>query len=510
MAEREWREATDMKPAVLWLVVVLVVAAGLRFLHLGHGIPFALGIDEPEIMTRVVRMMKTGDLNPHFFHYPGLLFYVHLAVACGRFIVGAASGAFPSLDVVDQVDFFLWARAVTVLFGVGTVFIVHQIGLRWGARHGLLAAGLMAVMPMHVRESHYVLTDVPVTCFTTLAFLLSLVAHERTTAKAFLWAGVAAGLAMATKYTAGMAILLPLVAAWMTLNAKPSRVLCVVAALGGWVGAFLLAAPYTLLDLPAFLNGFAHLMTSYGERSYADPPAIIYLKHLRLNFGWPATILMLSGLVLGVVRSVKGPGRVRWTLLVVFPVLFFYALSRQGLVYARYLLPAIPFACILAAIAVISGVSLLRRFNIPRAPRTALITALTVAALLPPAVTAVGFVRTIGRTSTQAQAYAWLLEHVPQGSRVVIERFEVRLSEARYNPAYVTSLTEKTYDDYKRDGAKYLVATSQVYGPVMQAPQDARDAYDRYQAMFMMGKEVARFTPAPDRPGPEVIVLEVR
>jgi len=31
----------------------------------------------------------------------------------------------------------------------------------------------------------------------------------------------------------------------------------VLAALGGSVGAFLIGAPYTLLDLPAFLNGFA-------------------------------------------------------------------------------------------------------------------------------------------------------------------------------------------------------------------------------------------------------------
>ena len=37
----------------------------------------------------------------------------------------------------------------------------------------------MAVMPLHVRESHYVLTDVPVTFFVTLTFLLSLRAHER-------------------------------------------------------------------------------------------------------------------------------------------------------------------------------------------------------------------------------------------------------------------------------------------------------------------------------------------
>ena len=67
------------------------------------------------------------------------------------------------------------------MFGVATVFLVYQVGMRWGARHALLAAGLMAVLPLHVRYSHYVLTDTPLTFFVTLTFLLSLSAHERGT-----------------------------------------------------------------------------------------------------------------------------------------------------------------------------------------------------------------------------------------------------------------------------------------------------------------------------------------
>ena len=153
-------------------------------------------------MSRVVQMMRTGDFNPHFFDYPGLYFYVQLGVAVLRFLVGATTGEWTALDQVDDGNFYLWGRAVTAILGTLTVVLVYRIGMRWGARHAALAAGLMAVMPLHVRESHYVLTDVPVTFFVTLTLLLTLGAHERERAPSFAWAGAAAGLAAATKYPA--------------------------------------------------------------------------------------------------------------------------------------------------------------------------------------------------------------------------------------------------------------------------------------------------------------------
>ena len=193
-----------MRPSAFTLAVILVVAALLRFAALGSGIPFNIGVDEPEIMSRVVQMMRTGDFNPHFFDYPGLYFYVQLGVAVLRFLAGATLGEWSSLDQVQTADFYLWGRAVTATFGTLTVLLVYRIAMRWGARHAALAAGLMAVMPLHVRESHYVLTDVPVTFFVTLTLLLTLNAHERERAASFAWAGAAAGLAAATKYPGGL------------------------------------------------------------------------------------------------------------------------------------------------------------------------------------------------------------------------------------------------------------------------------------------------------------------
>ena len=152
MVEREWQEAGDIRPSAFTLAVILVVAALLRFVGLGSGIPFNIGVDEPEIMSRVVQMMRTGDFNPHFFDYPGLYFYVQLGVAVLRFLAGATTGEWNALEQVDTPDFYLWGRAVTALLGTLTVVLVYRVGMRWGARHAALAAGLMAVMPLHVRE----------------------------------------------------------------------------------------------------------------------------------------------------------------------------------------------------------------------------------------------------------------------------------------------------------------------------------------------------------------------
>jgi len=59
---------------------------------LWQGLPSALDAGEPEIIERVVGMMKTGDYNPHFFGFPSLYFYVQLVIACANFLVHAATG----------------------------------------------------------------------------------------------------------------------------------------------------------------------------------------------------------------------------------------------------------------------------------------------------------------------------------------------------------------------------------------------------------------------------------
>jgi 4-amino-4-deoxy-L-arabinose transferase-like glycosyltransferase len=508
VTEREWREAADLQPRRVWLAVVLVTAAVLRFWQLGSGIPYAIGVDEPEIMTRTVAMMKSGDLNPHFFDYPGFIFYLHLPVVILRFMVGAAQGQWSALDAVGPADFYLWSRAVTATLGTLTVLLVYLAGSRWGGRHALLGAGVLAVLPMHVRESHYVLTDVPMTFFVTLAWVLSLSAHERAAWTGFALAGAAAGLATAIKYTAGLSLALPLLALWMTIPLHPSRTKAAVATVGAFAVAFLGTAPYTLLDLPAFLNAFAYLMTHFQPRGpELEAGWIVYLKHLRLNLQWPATILLAAGVGLAIVRAVRGPGRVRWTLLIVFPLLVFWSIADSRQIYARYLMPLMPFVCLLVGIAVVSGVSLLRRFAIPRAVRTVLIVSLTVAAVLPPARASLAYLSAISRTSTLDLAWRWISEHAPRGTAVVLERHELRLPEDRYRARYVLRLVDEPLEAYRREGVRYLVANASVFGAAVEHPD--REPGAAYRTLFRSVREVARFSPSQETPGPEIRILAV-
>jgi hypothetical protein len=296
-------------------------------------------------------------------------------------------------------------------------------------------------------------------------------AHEQQRAAAFMWAGAAAGLAAATKYPGALAMTLPLIAVWMAPGTRPSRTVGALAALGGGAAAFVLAAPYTVLDLPAFLNGYAHLASLYAPGLPAEPAWLTYLKHMRNNVQWPAFLLMTGGAVLAVVRGIRGPGRVRWTLAVVFPTLYLWFISRQaGIVYGRYLLPLLPFACILGATAVVSGVSLLRRFSIPRALRTALIVALTVVTLLPALVRSINFDRAILKRSTAALTYDWLVTNVPADADIVVECAELVLTKAAFRSQAVRQLRLQPHEYYVQKGVEYLVACSACYGGYLKSP----------------------------------------
>ena len=46
MTEREWREAKDLHPSAVVLPLIVLSGAILRFWSLGHGIPYAVGVDE--------------------------------------------------------------------------------------------------------------------------------------------------------------------------------------------------------------------------------------------------------------------------------------------------------------------------------------------------------------------------------------------------------------------------------------------------------------------------------
>ena len=164
------------------------------------------------------------------------------------------------------------------------------------------------------------------------------------------------------------------------------------------------------------------------------------------------------------------------------PVRLFRHGVGTSLIYGRYLLPMLPFVCLLAAIAVVSGVSLLRRFDIPRPPRRLLIAGPDDRG----AAAAAGQLDRVRSRHQRDQHAAGRValdpQNIPPGSRIAIEKYDIRLpdsvAKARARPA----ADGPDHEEYVRQGYEYIIASSQVFGPVFEAPQQLPDLYAKIPA----------------------------
>jgi len=490
-----------------------VLAAGflLRVAHLGSGIPFSLGYDEPAIMSTAVRMLKSGDFHPHFFAYPTGYIYVQLGAAVVTFIAGAMAHWWRTVEQLGPADFYLGGRIVTAFIGTATIALVYRAGLRWGRTEALAASALLAVMPMHVRESHFVLTDVPITCAATLTLLLSLRAIERPSIRAFVWAGAAAGLAAGIKYNALMAFAMPLIAALaMGRGRGPSRPQALGAAAAACVSAFFVTTPFAILDLPAFLNGFGNQASALDPRgAAAESSWIIYLKHFRLSFGWPASLLMAAGFATNLYRLWKGPGRARWALLLAFPAAYFYLINGWSYMFARYALPLAPFAAIWGGTGITLVAGAIERRGLAPRWRRAAVAGLVLAALVPGTIGSVSWLRDFGRETTQALAWTWIRASVWKDDLVVSEAQRFDLPAERYRAEYTRPVILRDLASLEAAGTRWVILSSDVWKSVDPSYREGRQPPAAYDELLLKATTRTIITPSAATPGPEIRILEL-
>lgn len=510
MMRMEWLSGGGGRPQ--WLAFWLVLAAGivLRVSYLGAGIPYAVGLDEPAIMTTVTRILKSGDFNPHFFEYPTGYVYVQLGGAVVSFLVGAMQHTWRAVEQVGPSDFYYGARLLSVAIAAGTIAIVHQAGLRWGARAALAAAAVMAVLPMHVRESHFALTDTPLTFAAALTLLLTLRACERPSLRALVFAGAAAGLAAGVKYNGLMAVSMPLAAvAALERGRHPDRAAAALAVIASCVGAFFLTTPYAILDLPAFLNGFGTQAAAFSRRpESAEPSWLVYAKHMQLAFGWPGILLCLAGFGMAVHRVARGPERMRWALLLVFPAVYFYLINGWGFMFARYAMPIVPFMALWAGVAMVAVVDRVAGRAWHRAVKQTAVAALVAAALAPPLIGSVRWVQFHGAETTQTQAWKWIKLHIWHDSAVLSEARGLDLPTERYRYDFARRITDRNPDAVVASGVEWIILSSDAWRN--RPPQGSKFGPPAAYAPFLERYHAEKvIMPSPDVAGPEIHILRL-
>lgn len=167
----------------LLLLAVLALALAMRLHGITWGLPYNfLDPDEGTIVPKAFHVAR-GHLNPHWFYYPSLYFYLLAAlywIATPIWaLVHHANFLSESSSVLHLGSYFLMGRLLTAAFGTASVYLIYRLGrAAYGAPVGLLAALFLAIEPLHVKYSHVAVTDVPATAFALLSLLLLLKAAQ--------------------------------------------------------------------------------------------------------------------------------------------------------------------------------------------------------------------------------------------------------------------------------------------------------------------------------------------
>lgn len=511
---------TEIGARASLVLLVVAVAVVLRLWAIGWGAPFLYHPDEHLILQPAINMVRERTANPHWFQYPSLLLYVEAAVVAGvQPLVQAplstdwvANHIGPWDALPAQWPFVLGGRVVVALCAVLGVWGMYRAGRAYaGGPVGVGAALLLTAAPLHNESSHFMTTDVPAATLLTAALALGLAAARAPRLRRLAAAGVVAGLAAGTKYTAGIALLVPLAVAFS--GSPRTAVQRVGVVLGAAAAGFLIACPFALLGFAEFCNGLAQQRRNYLGDNVPGSDWRWYLAYLTTTGLLPAatvaSALGLGGILWRGVRTqppgvTRVPRRVHVALALV-PLAYVAFLSVYPYRAQRNLVIILPFLCLAGASVAWQSVRRLSR-------RLALVAyaALICALAAPGLVACVRHDHLLAQPDTRTLALEWIEANLPARSHIAREEYTPQVPADRYQVSYAWSLAPAGYGWYLDQGVDYLVLSSSVYTRATHPPYVVGPTGPAfYRSIFSQLPLAAEIAPGPERPGPVIRIYQV-
>jgi len=423
---------------------LFLLAAALRFFGLWWGAPERVDLhpDEMEHVMRHALSISLADPDPHFLNYPSLLIY----------LIAILNGALTRLGwVTEPWQSYIVARAIVASFGAATAPAVFWLvsELTGSVLAAMLSGLWLALLPLHVWESHFAVTDVVMTFWIVVVLALSVRLLHRDGVRDYGLTGAAIGLAVASKYTAALVVVSPLVAS--LLAARPVSASLIGLAVLGIAALFFcfLGTPFTFLHFWQFRQAMAFEYDHVHSLHYGfSLPAVGWQYHkyvYELCAGFPFSLgFALYG------SAVAGSVWVLWNLrrenvvVLVFAASFFAILAHWTFVPLRYQLPVLVVGTALAGMWQAAWLESASRTQQALAAATVLVTGLY---------TAVFVVQTTARLrhDTRIEAAHWLDQTLRPGQRLLFCGYspylaipsDPRIIVDAVNEAWISHLTDR-------------------------------------------------------------------
>ena len=412
-------------------MVILLLAALVRIWGIDYGLPCTYCRPDEDRLINTALRLSGGDLNPHYFIWPGLFFYLTRGVLEATTFLAGWIEKEPGLSsralyLLHPSLFHLVLRFIFCAFGVASVFFLYRLGKKmFSPATGLLAAFFLSLSFLHARDSHFAMLDIPATLLGVIFFLKAWDIYRKGRWSDYLWSGLWCGLSLGTKYYGGL-LLIPLLAAHF--SRPPVRAGMrrnrwfdprFWAAVALVVSVLAATSPYLFLDAGSSYRQIKEdILTSQFVEGFDLVPRVRtargWLHHLtfslRYALGWPLELICLLGVGYAAWRGWRGEAASRLVLAFLLP--FYAALALQKSCFVRYTMLLLPFLCLAGAELIIALGSRKRKYAWLMIP-------VVLIAVSDSAFRLVRHNILLSRPDTRMLASAWMEENIPLNSLIL-------------------------------------------------------------------------------------------
>lgn len=346
-----------------WLLVIGLLVYS-RFINLGWGFPYPMHPDERN-MANAIQFLncKISNLkecfNPHFFAYGQFPLYL------GYLLVWAFKGFKDFGKIIINFDEAVMSlRVISAVASIINVFVLtkiielilntkNQISKVQIKYQKLLSVLILIFTPFAIQFSHFGTTESLLMLFYSIIIYLSMRLLERRTTYEVVWLALVSGLAIATKVSSVIFLIIPVTVLISKIN-NNSKLKVLSTTLGFALCTLiftLVFSPHNFINFQDFVSAIRYesdvalgkSLVFYTRQFFNTEPFYFQLiKIFPYALGWPTFILGCLGII-GLSWKDKKINLLRFAFLIYFiPSAMIYTK------WSRFMAPVLPLILIFA------------------------------------------------------------------------------------------------------------------------------------------------------------------
>ncbi|MBI5475541.1 MAG: glycosyltransferase family 39 protein [Ignavibacteriales bacterium] len=513
------------------LLFILIFSFILRIWQIGWGLPELYEEATPlRIAWGFWNWGNSGlNLNPNFFNYPALTFYIQFIGQVIHYGIGNLAGYYPNLNSFGTTITPLahTARIIDLLFDILTILVVYKLASEFfNKRTAIIASLILALNPLHIKFAHLIQVDTALTFFSTLSTYYIFKLFNDPKPKWYYAAGISMGLAVSSKYTGAFLLLFFAIAHLLRFkNSRDAlsglyRQEFIVAILIS-VLVFVLLNPYILLTPNAFEKDFSfeqqHMASGHlGISESQSTLSYYFLDAIPSNFGW----LFYGIIFIGIASILKLKERINY-LTLIYPLIFLIFVSTWIMRAERYILPIFPVFALIGAIGTDYLINWVNKRIVfiktgSHSVKTIFYAIFVLLILLQPTLDSIAYLKTLSLPDTRAITKEWIKNNIPKSSIIATGPYGVDIRDGSYRIFDIPFLAFEServipfYDSRWYEDLDLVVTSSYDRDRYASEPQRYKDFLSYYDSLNLNWELIFEIKPNESQTGHEFRLYKYR